>query len=192
MNKKNIFLLILVIVLMVGVLIFYYLPRREGSFSELTRLKTEKPELVSYIEEIEASSVKLNKDDITTYAVLGLAWKSLADQTQNKEYYAKALDVYEEAIEITQRKNTLFILNAGNMSQYLEDYQMAKSYYEEAITIDAGDEDSYRKLIELHMYKLKSDKEEIIPIFDQAIKTLINPASFIQWKESYLAGLNNE
>lgn len=191
MSKKNIFLLILVIVLIVGVLVFYYLPKREGGFSELIQLKTEKPELLSYIEEIEASSVKLNKDDITTYAALGLAWKSLADQTQNKDYYKKALDVYEEAIVITQRKNTLFIINAGNMSQYLEDYQMAKSYYEEAITIDAGDENSYRKLIELHMYKLKSGKEAIVPIFDQAIKTLINSASFIQWKESYLAGLNS-
>lgn len=194
MSKKNIIIIILILIVafIAGIFAFYYFKEQGKEVSDLNQLKTEKPELVPYVEEIEKSSEKVNKDDIATYATSGLAWKSLGDQTQNKEYYKKALDVYEDAIIVTQRKNTLFLVNAGNMAQYLEDYQTAKNYYEEAVSVDAGDANTYQKLIELHIYKLKSDKDLIVPIFDKAIKTLLDPTSFVNWKESYLASLNNQ
>ncbi len=192
LNKKISIILILVIVLVAVISSLYFL--NEGSkkddFSDLEALRIEKPNLTPYINEVEKYSKLLNDEDVATYADLGLAFKSLADQTKDKKYYQNALDIYAKAVDLTKRKNTVFILNAGNMAVYTGDYQLAKNYYEEAVAVAPGDIDTYQKLIELHMYQLKSPKEEIIAIFDKGINRMFNPASLKKWKEFYLESLD--
>ncbi len=195
LNKKTLLSLFLVAVLVLLALFLYFSRNNENSmnnFSALESLRAQSPELASYINDIEKFSKKLNDQEIATYADLGLAFKSLADQTQDTKYYQAALETYEKAIDLTQRKNTIFILNAGNMAVYTGDYQTAKSYYEEAISVAPGDISGYQKLIELHMYQLKSPKEDIIAVFDKGIKRMFNPAALKKWKESYLKSLDED
>ena len=195
LNKKTLLSLFLIAALLVLAL-FLYFSKNNDSFlnnfltSEIDGLRDQNPELALYIDDIEKFSKKLNDQEIATYADLGLAFKSLADQTGDKKHYQKALDVYEKAIELTKRKNIVFILNAGNMAVYTGDYQTAKSYYEEAISVAPGDIAGYQKLIELHMYQLKSPKEDIIAVFDKGIKRMFDPDALKKWKASYLKSLN--
>ncbi len=193
LNKKTLISLILVIILIIFGIYYYNnsSPEDNKALSNLDKLSIENPKLSSYVDEVNKSLGNLKKEDVKTYMTLGLAWKSLADQTRDKEYYAKAYKVYEEGVNLTQRKNTVFILNAGNMAVYLGDYGLAKQYYEEAISVAPGDLDGYLKLIDLHKYKLKSGKDEIVAIFDKGIKRMLNPAYLKQLKESYLKSLES-
>jgi len=190
LNKKTLITLLLVGALVV--LVLFYTNNSNQLAEQVTfldELRAENSELSSYIDDLERSLTNFKEDDVMTYADLGLAWKSLADQTRDKEHYKEAYKVYEEAVDITQRKNTLFILNAGNMAVLFEDYPLAKSYYEEAVAVAPGDIDGYQNLIELHMYQLKSPKEDILVIFDKGINRMINPDALVRWKESYLKSL---
>ncbi|MBI3671751.1 tetratricopeptide repeat protein [Candidatus Azambacteria bacterium] len=194
MNKKKIIisiLILLVLALAGGGFYFFKKPKNnnEKNISQLEELRKEKPDLAPYIDEVEKGLNGLNKNDLQTYSILGLGWKSFADQTKNPEDYKKALAIYEEAIELSKRKNTLFILNAGNMDVYIGDYKKAESYFEEATAMAPGDIDGYQRLINLHMYQLKSDKDTITAIFDRGIKRMVDPAPLTKWKEAYLRNL---
>lgn len=141
---------------------------------------------------------ELKKDEsrVEIYTTLGLAWKSLADWSQNagvdnyKDYYQKALGVYEKGIEITRRRNTLLITNAANMAKYLEDYELAEDYYKEAISVSPGDVTYYVSLAELYEYNMGKSKDEIIAVYDEGIKVVIDFGFLQKRKESYLKRAN--
>ena len=138
-----------------------------------------------------------DKDDIVAYNSLGLAWKSLADWSQKegvenyKDYYKEALEIYEAGIDKTFRKNTLFMTNAGNMAKYLEDYKLAESYYEEAISVSPGDESYYVLLAELYEYNMNKSEEEIIAVYEAGKKRVLNPLFLEQRKRSFINRFNN-
>jgi len=125
------------------------------------------------------------------------AWKSLADKAYDlkldnyKDYYRKALEVYERGIEITNRRNTLFMINAANMAKYLEDYELAEDYYKEAITVAPGDVRYYVLLAELYEYKMHKSKDEIIAVYDQGMEKVINPQVLQKYKDNYLKRVDN-
>ncbi len=179
---------------------FFYLYQKKASFgnvpvlsdSEINKLESQNEDLKPYFEHLKEVYKKFKKDDPTYYADLGLAYKSLGDQTQDKRYYQYALDVYKSAIDLTKRKNVVFLLNAGNMEVYLGNYDGARKYYEEATYVAPGDIDGYQKLIELHIYYLKSPKDEILKIFDRGIERMVDPTPLKKWREAYIKSIDNK
>jgi len=188
MNKKIIIaVLALLLVIFLGWYFFYY-NQAENMSNQLKKLKQEQPQLASYIDDVLKEEEELNKDktNVSSYLVLGLAWKSLADRVNDlkiedyKIYYKNALAVYEKGVEITDRKNTVFIVNAGNMAKYLEDYGLAEDYYREAITVAPGEVSHYVLLAELYEYKMGKTKEEILAVYDEGINRVVLSPDFLE------------
>lgn len=184
----KIILISLIIVLIVAGVALYYIFVYNSLDAKLDRLINQKPEVAQYIEEIKTFSKKLGEDRerVETYLTLGLAWKSLADRTQDSEHYRQALKIYQQGIEITRRRNTVLLNNAGDMAEYLGDFKLAEDYYKEAIEVAPGDPIGYAKLVDLYRWKLKKPSEEIIAVFDQGIARMFNPAPLKAAKEQYL------
>jgi len=185
MNKKIIFssiFLIIIIFIFVG---YYYF---NSVNYKLINLKKNNNELVYTIDNILKWKEKLKEDEnrIESYATLGMAWKKLGDQTNNLIYYREALKVYQKAIDKTKRSNTLFLTNAAKMAIYLKEYNLAENYFKEAIIVSPGESMYYIDLAELYEYNLKKSKEEILAVFDDGIKKIINPEFLIKYKENYL------
>ncbi len=178
-------------VAVVAVLAFYFFENAKGkpflSISEIEELAKKDSNMEFYAKELKRAVEEFKEDDPKSYSALGLAWKGVADQTNNEKYYKNALLVYQEAIDLTNRKNTLFILNAGNMASYLGDYELAEKYYEEATYVAPGDQDGYIKLYELYRYKLGNPKDKIIAVLDRGIDRMVNPAYLKQLKDAYLS-----
>ena len=173
---------------------FYQTKTPAGQTNRLESLKTEHPEWASYIDNVIKWQGELAKDqnNIENYTTLGLFWKTLADYASSaklenyKDYYREALNVYEAGIVKAERKNTLLMINAGNMAKYLEDYKLAEDYYKEAISVSPGDATYYVSLAELYEYEMKKTKEEVIAIYDEGLKRTLDVGFLQKRKESYL------
>ncbi|MFA4833837.1 MAG: hypothetical protein WC619_03245 [Patescibacteria group bacterium] len=161
---------------------------------DLKKLKQQYPNLTAYADGVIKAQENLNqsKEEIENYTTLGLAWKSLAERARQAGiadyagYYKKALDVYEQGIEKTSRRNTLLMTNAGNMAKYLGDYKLTESYYKEAISVSPGDETYYALLAELYEYEMGKTKEEILAVYDEGMEQALNASWLTARKESYL------
>jgi len=195
-REKIIMIFILTLIVLAGG--WYFYSRPDNAQSELEKLKSEYPELASYVDEVIELKNKLKEENkVESYVALGLALKSLADWAKNagvenyKDYYQQALRVYEEGILITNRKNTLFMENAGNMAKYLENYELAEDYYKEAISVSPGDDNYYILLAELYEYRMNKTKEEVAAVYDEGMSRVINPGYLEKLKESYLERAGN-
>ncbi len=135
------------------------------------------------------TAVPADDKKVTWYLELGLAWKSLADRTQNIEHYRQALKIYEAGIDFTGRTNTVLINNAGNMSIYIKDYAKARQYFEESIRLSPGDPEAYLRLVDLHIDYLKSDRQTVLTILENGINRMPDPGFLTKKKESYLRSL---
>ena len=193
MGKKKKFILFLTAAIIAAVAGLFYF-RQSNQVNNLEKLKSDYPALASYVDSVIKWENKLKEDEarVESYATLGLAWKSLADQVCNlkisdcEKYYADALKIYEKAVEVTKRRNTLFLMNAGNMARYLKDYAKTEDYYREAISVAPGDTTLYLTLGELYEYDMKKTKEEIIALYDEGAKRVMNPAPLESAKKGYL------
>jgi tetratricopeptide (TPR) repeat protein len=188
---KKIFFSILAILIILG---GWYFFSGKNKNIDLEKIKFAYPNLAVYVDGVMKAqdSLNQNKDEIDNYTALGLAWKSLADWSQKegvenyKDYYREALKVYQTGIERTQRKNTLLMTNAANMERYLGEYKLAEEYYKEAISVSQGDESYYVYLAELYEYQMGKSKEEILAVYDEGLKWVINKNWLESEKESYL------
>lgn len=190
-RKKNVSILIITILAIFGILGIYFYQSKTASppvLDELTDLKNKQPELEKFIDKIKEAQDKVEKEpeNVKNFFMLGLCWKGLADKTLDKKFYMEALNIYEKAIDLTNRKNTVALANAGNMNCYLDNYDKAEKYYQEAIDVSPGDMDLYLKLVELYRYKLKKGENEIVEIFDKGIARMIDPKPLIIRKTLYL------
>lgn len=194
MTKRKIIILLSVAVIIIAAIagLFYF--RRSDQVNSLEKTKQDYPALASYIDDVIKWEDKLKENEtrVESYATLGLIWKGLADQACNlkapncEKYYGDALKVYEKAVEITKRRNTLFLINAGNMARYLKDYAKTEDYYREAISVAPGDASLYLTLGELYEYDLKKTKEEIVALYEEGIKRMLDPRILEKAKEEYL------
>lgn len=198
MNKKFLLIIIITAILIIAGL-GWYLYGAKNNQSQLLALKKDYPQLAGYIDNAIKYENKLKEDEtnIESYVNSGFAWKSLADWAQGakapnyKDYYKKALDVYAKGIEVSQRRNTLLMTNAGNMAKYLEDYKSAEDYYKEAISVSPGDATYYVLLAELYEYEMGKTKEEIIAVYDEGLKRTLDVGFLQKRKESYLKRVEN-
>ncbi len=202
MNKINKKIIIFAVIALLFIVGFYLLTSKEQqtSISDLEIIKQNNPELSKYIDDVIKWQEKLKEDEsnIEMYNTLGLAWKSLAEWGRNSKlenyqnYYGEALKVYEAGIEKTLRKNTLLMTNAGNMAKYLEDYELAEDYYKEAITVSPGDVTYYVLLAELYEYNMNKTKEEVVAVYDEGIKRVLDVGFLEKRKEVYLKRANEK
>lgn len=187
MKNKFFFTVLIIILLSIGLgvwLIFF----KNSDVKELNLLKKEQPELAEYVDKIFLWKEKVKQDPsrVESYLTLGMAWKSLADRTNNPKHYKSALAVYESGIDLTERKNALFIGNAASMATHIGDFVLAERYLQEAIVVNPGDWELYQKLAELYEYNLKKEKKEILAIFDKAELRIINKKIIEQLRKEYL------
>ena len=185
-KKKTIIILVILIIINGGW--YFYTSWNSVSIPELDNLKKEQPELAVYIDDILVWEKNLKEDEnnLVVYSSLGFAWKSLADRTLEPKHYQRALEVYQQGIEKSQRKNSTLIMNAGNMAKYLEDYELAADYYQEAISLAPGESSYYISLAELYEFQLKKPKEEVLAVYDEALKRVMNPDFIERRKQSFL------
>jgi tetratricopeptide (TPR) repeat protein len=188
--KKIIFVILILIIILAGGW-YFFLGEKQQS---LEGLKTAHPGLSSQIDSVIKAQANLdeNGDEIENYTTLGLAWKSLADWSQKegvenyKDYYREALKIYEAGVKRSLRKNTLLMVNAGNMAKYIEDYKLAEDYYKEAISVSPGDESYYSYLAQLYENEMEKSKEEVLAIYDEGLKKVLNKAGLTAKKSAYL------
>jgi len=165
-----------------------------NSDSALTALAEKYPTLVESVKQVESEQAKMASDptNIQYHFGLGMAWKGLADRVHDlklpeyKDYYQKALDVYVDGINLTQRKNTILLINAGNMQKYMDNYETAEEYYKEAIAVSPGDASNYIVLTDLYENYLKKSEAEIIAVFEEGEKRVLNPTFLETYKKQYL------
>lgn len=164
---------------------WWYQSRGGGSEVLLQEALVKNPKVIDEVEKIR-DRLETRKEDpknSDNLLSLGLAWKTLGAETQDTRFYQESLRVYEEGIEATGRRNTIFMVNAANVAMLLKDYDAAEQYLEEAITVAPGDTELYLRLAE--MYEgLNKPKQQIIDLLDRGIKTAFFPGSLEQYKET--------
>lgn len=205
MTKKIVILIFLINIL--GVYL-YLRPvavkevRVEGyliSEEELGDLKVAYPDLVELINTLKKDIVEVNNNpgDLSKLAALGLSWKGLGNYIESyggenyKEYYMEALAVYEEAVLLTESKNTLFLTNAAKMEINLGNYEKAEGYYQVAIEFSPGDNVLYVELAELYEYLMNKSEEEIVDVYESGMERVLQPKFLRSRMNSYLERLES-
>jgi tetratricopeptide (TPR) repeat protein len=194
MTKKIFCLILAVLIIAAAGWYFFTGDKRQA---DLENLKEQYPKLTVYVDDVinKQESLKENENEIERYTSLGLAWKSLADWARSEgvgnynDYYREALKVYEAGIDKSLRRNTLLMINAGNIAKYLVDYRLTENYYKEAISVSPGDETYYALLAELYEYEMKKPKEEVLAVYDEGLKRVLNVGWLTARKEAYLERL---
>ena len=158
MEKKFKILIPILVILILGIASYFYLPK----FFQ-----------------------KAEKKDYQTYLEEGLHWKSLGDQTGNSEYYLKAEKIYRE---MTKKFPNYWVpwWNLGNLERILKKFEEAEKSFKKAIEIAPGEGMLYLGLIELYQYNLKKSEEEILAIYQEALKRVVENIDVIISYASYL------
>ena len=157
MEKKFKILIPIFIVLILGLASYFYLPK----------------------------IFKVEEKDYQAYLGEGLHWKSLGDQTGNSEYYLKAEKIYRE---MTKKFPNYWVpwWNLGNLERILKKFEEAEKSFKKAIEIAPGEGMLYLGLIELYQYDLKKSEEEILAIYQEALKRVVENIDVIISYASYL------
>ena len=157
MEKKFKILIPIFIVLILGLASYFYLPK----------------------------IFKVEEKDYQTYLEEGLHWKSLGDQTGNSEYYLKAEQVYRK---MTEKFPDYWVpwWNLANLQRQLKEFEEAEKSFKKAIEIAPGEGNLYLGLIEFYQYDLKKSEEEILAIYQEALKRVVENIDVIISYASYL------
>ena len=187
MKKKHLYVIITIIIVgVIGALLW-----RQGVFGgdqALLHSIKDKPALVELFNKAAAAEAEIKKDPTKAeqYFNAGLFWKSLAEQGGPEVFFSRSLQVYEQGIKLFGQKNILFYLDAGNLAEHVNDFAKAETYYKKAIEISSGDESGYLNLAHLYFYKLKRPKADILAVYAEGAKRLVNPVIIISDRASYL------
>lgn len=148
----------------------------------------DRPDLVAIFDKIKKSQEEMakNPEKASVYFDLGLYWKSIAELGGGEPFFKESLKIYEKGIEKFGQKNILFYLNGGKLAERLEDYNKAEQYYRKAIEISSADDAGYLALVDLYSYKMNKKEEEILPIFEQGVKSMANPIILIAGRAAFL------
>ncbi|MGB3619310.1 MAG: tetratricopeptide repeat protein [Catalinimonas sp.] len=99
---------------------------------------------------------------------LGQLWGALANQSillyQDKDY-DQALKMSELAMELNPKDTTPVILSAA-YAEANEDFDRAEQYYKQLLTMDYGDEDTYRRLA--YYAQKRDDTDQALTYVQQA------------------------
>lgn len=148
----------------------------------------DKPDLVALFEKAQQTKdkIKAEPEKSSLYFDLGLYWKSIAELGGGEPFFEESLNIYEKGIEKFGQKNILFYLNGGKLAEKLEDYSKAEKYYKKAIEISSADESGYLYLVDLYSYKMNKLKEDVLKVFEEGQKKMMNSVPLIAGRASYL------
>lgn len=121
-----------------------------------------------------------NPNDSSAYIDEGLGWKSAGEFTGNRLYVSRARDVYEAGFALFQEKNSIIALNAANVNADLGDNARAEFYYKALIKNDMGYQEGYVGYIEFLKKKKKAPTEEIVKVYEEGLKNLIENGVLFQ------------
>ncbi len=189
MDKKKKIILIAIVVLIIAATAggsFYYYSAEDYQVKK--RLAGDEQLLTVYdrIKAQEKKNKQAGEITIERVVIIGNSWKGLGDQTQDKFFYQKALAAYQEGIRLFGDKNVLIYWNAGKIAEYLEDYNLAESYYRRSIAISPGYEDPYRNLADLYRFKMHKEQKDIIAVYEEGLEATGGNANLFLEKCSYL------
>lgn len=186
MNSR-IMLIIAILALAVGTI--YFFSSRDTRPIDMEALREAYSEYAEQIDEIERFETGdfTSDDPVTVILGHGLAWKSLADRTQEQDHYDRAIALYEEGLMLTSRENSVLLMNIGNIYKDLEDYEKAEELFQEALALSPGDIKIYIALARLYEYRLGNDQDQIVALLDTGIETALHGAELAKYKASYLA-----
>lgn len=183
---------------LLGALLFAAILLGGGTYFMLNRVTVPERAILAGKPELEASYDKALKhkaiieagtDENGNYLAEGAAWKMIGDATKEPIWYKLALKAYEDGIDVTDEKNSLFLTNAGQIAQELGDYDKARDYFEMAIDLSPGDVSYYLIQINLLRYKLKAKPEEILAVYANAAERVIGGADLIASRSQYFKAL---
>lgn len=181
---------VLIVAALLGAGFFLWWNGLFGGDQKLLRSIQNKPELVALFNKATAGEKAMaqNPDDAARYIDTGLQWKSLAELSSVNQnvFFGRSLSVYEKGIERFGQKNILFYLNAGKVAERIGEFDKAEQYYRKAMAISPGDESGYLDLTDLYYFQLHKSEPEILSIFAQGVKIMMNPTPLIAGRATYL------
>ncbi len=120
---------------------------------------------------------------------VALEWKTLGSLTNEKKYYARAVRMYEEIIEILGHKSYLPYVNAGNVYRVLGEFDQAEKRYTEAKVISPGEPTIYLAIAEMYRFDLHKPSEEVLAVYREALGRLTEVEQVLIAYGSYLQEL---
>jgi len=187
---KKVFVPIISIAVILSGLFLYNSTNKElnvaEELEEFRGLNSELPEIIDDL--LNAlNTAKNDPGDQRIYFDIGLGWKSVADRMINVElkekYYKKSLDAYKQGILLTDNRDTIYIVNAGNICVLLNDYEQAERYYKQAIEVTPGDVGIYMRLADLYLYQMKKEPQFIIEFLESSKEVVFDLARINKYIE---------
>ncbi len=200
-NWKRTMFIAVVLIGAVGLLTWYMAGDMKGTEKEETKkivseqqyisaleeLLTNHPDLQEFVDEVyrQEEMVAISPEDSALYFDLGLAWKSVADRAGDAPnvFYDAAYTVYSDGIDLTDRKDTVFLANAANMAEFQRDYTRAEALLLEAMAVTPGDQALYIRLADMYRYHMNKTADEIIALVDKGIDVAVSNNQLITYKE---------
>lgn len=149
------------------------------------------PDAKTAYDDIVKNEAEKAKDPskLAPYVTIGNEWVLIADLLKDQHARDKAIAEYEQGIAVSGDKSTVVILDLGNAYRSSGRFADAEAEYRKMIAIDPGDPEGYDTLIDLYRVDMKKSPEEILPVFKQALETLVDNTPTVQELAGYLASI---
>jgi len=177
LKRKSWYLIILLIILLFLIYLFIFKPSfTSTTFNWLEKMKQEIIKGDNYNDGIIDNS-NLSQDEIVklynNYLVEGLGYKASGD-AGNKAEYNKAIASFQKAIDLTEGKFWIPIVNVANIYKTIGDYDRSEEYYNQALaTSNYSDQSIYLAKIDLYRNYLKEGNDKIINIYNEALDRIV-------------------
>lgn len=131
--------------------------------------------------------VKDHPDDPQGLISTGLVWKTFGEATGERKYFERSRDEFERGAALFGERNTVVLLNAGNLQRMLGNYLRAEELYQQAIRVNPGQGELYLALVDLYRYNLKERGDRaIIDLFRAGLEHVVTNADLVQNLAYYL------
>lgn len=140
---------------------------------------------VSDLKKIRAEDI-MPDEKVLYYIRLGLAWKTVAEISRDNQDFMYAADAYKKAVEYSDGKNIVPIVNVGVIYEIIGDYSQAEKYYLQARSVNIAEYDPTKRLVDLYTYKIDRDPKEVVVLIDESLKLTVEKGLFLQLKAVYL------
>lgn len=143
-------------------------------------------EFFSDLAKVEEYQVK-HPDDVQGYLSTGLVWKEFGEATGNQRYFERSRAAFERGVELFGDRNTVVLLNAGNMASQLKDYRRAEELYQQATRVNPGQSEPYLALVDLYRYHLPERGDRaIIDTYRTALTNVLLNSEIVHSLAFYL------
>lgn len=121
------------------------------------------------------------------YIRLGLAWKTVGEISRDNQDFNFSIAAYQKAVEFSENKNIIPIINIGAIYEIMGDYAQAEKYYLQARDVNTVEYEPYKRLVDLYTYnKINKDPKDVIVMLDAAIDSAFDQMPLLQLKAIYL------